>query len=43
MRAPLLRLAISLPIALLAAIAFVIYWLIQSRRPLPQHSARLSD
>lgn len=33
MRAPLLRLAIGLPIGLLACIALLVWLLIQSRRP----------
>jgi hypothetical protein len=36
MRAPLLRLAIGLPIALLVAIAFCVFLLIQLRRPATQ-------
>jgi hypothetical protein len=32
-RAPLLRLAMGLPLALLASIALLIYLLVQSRRP----------
>jgi hypothetical protein len=35
MRAPLLRLAIGVPIALLASIALLIYLLVQWRRPRP--------
>ncbi|HUN75407.1 MAG TPA: hypothetical protein VMU40_12915 [Steroidobacteraceae bacterium] len=42
MRAPLLRLAIGLPIALLAAIAFLIYWLIQCSRPASRDGAHPS-
>ena len=41
MRAPLLRLAIGLPIALLLSIAIVVYLLFQSMRPVrgaPQHA-----
>jgi hypothetical protein len=35
-RAPLLRIAIGLPIALLAFVVFIVYLLIEARRPAPQ-------
>lgn len=39
MRAPLLRLAIGLPIALLVSVAFVVYFLVQSaHRPAPRET-----
>jgi hypothetical protein len=43
MRAPLLRLAIGLPIALLASIALLIYLLILARRPIPQETGRVPN
>lgn len=42
MRAPLFRLAIGLPIGLLACIALLVYFLIQSRRPVPQGGKRVA-
>jgi hypothetical protein len=43
MRAPLLRLAIGIPIALLASVVLLVSLLILSRLPVPQQTGRLPN